>query len=115
MTAPLIVLGLPDAWAMYRHAGPEIRELTLGLVGRIQERIGDEVEHAAAMTYEQRRDHTREHILGLAERGDQVMFTDDGDDVFGVLVRVLAVLALQPGGVVFAAHLWCHRDALEEQ
>lgn len=111
MTAPLIVLGLPGAWGMYRHADSDMKQLSISLVARIQEGIGVELNRVAEMSHEQRRDYIARDIQALAERGDHVMFTDDSEDLFGGLLRILAVLAAQPGGVIFAGHLWCHYDA----
>lgn len=82
------------------------------LVALLTARLPEELERLAAMPWNERYWAAHKALPALMQHADALQYADDGDDAAASLVTIVAVLALQPGGVDAFGRHWCAHHAL---
>lgn len=119
MTSPytLTVLGACDEWERLYGYGPEAypapgtgaKHAATLLVLELLDELPQVFETTAAMSWPVREAFIGDDILAVAQHGDIVQYSDGPRraETMAALIRIVAVLALQPGGVSLFGHHWC--------
>jgi len=99
----------------HTSAGDALLEAREDLGRRLTEVLPAEVVRASRLTGTERARRLAAAADLIAQHADEAAFGEDTEQVaFGKLAEVVAILALQPGGVEFAGRHWCvAHDACE--
>lgn len=109
MTGLVTVLGDRRAWRdLYAAADPPERAAAAGLAERLMDVVDGHAERMLALPFPARKTLLDEDVWVLAQGADRLQYAAcGGEEAFAALARMVAALALQPGGVTFAGHHWC--------
>lgn len=113
MSAPQTIV-MSIGWDHYAVGGPDHARQHVAAAAALADRImvafPDAVRYAAALTWAERRACLDSDAQAITESADELMFGDREGDL-ALLVRVVAILALQPGGITFLGHRWAAVEA----
>lgn len=103
------VLGDRDVWrALYAAAGAPERAAAAALADRLMDVVDEQAERMLALPFPARKALLDKDVWVLAQGADRLQYAvGDGEEAFAALARMVAALALQPGGLCFAGHHWC--------
>ncbi|OLT13042.1 hypothetical protein BJF79_03845 [Actinomadura sp. CNU-125] len=111
MTAGLMtVLGDRQAWQdLYSSEDAPSRARVEQLAERLQNEVDGEVEQMLHLPFPERKTLLDEAVWELAQGADVLLYAgeENGKQAFAALLRIVAILALQPGGITFLGHHWC--------